>query len=124
MIYLKSKKRVMSTANWQERMGDITIEKFCKDNGYTQFEAPDDLMINLTYFTNGKFDINKYNAALNKEQAELELSAIQVWFNQNDWKVHKMFLGEWTQDDPRAIEYLKEREEKRLRRDELTNQIK
>ena len=51
--------------------------------------------------------------------AEDELLQIQSWFKKNDWKVNKIVIGEWSQDDPRWQEYLKERAIKRARQDEL-----
>ena len=49
-----------------------------------------------------------------KEQAE-----IHKWLEDNDWKVNKITLGEWLEDDPRVIEYKRERLIKRNRLDEL-----
>ena len=51
--------------------------------------------------------------------AKSELLQIQYWFKKNDWKVNKIVIGEWSQDDPRWQEYLKERAIKRARQDEL-----
>lgn len=48
-----------------------------------------------------------------------ELSEIQNWFKENDWKINKIVIGEWTQDDERWTDYLKERKIKRERQDEL-----
>jgi hypothetical protein len=35
------------------------------------------------------------------------------WLADNDWKVNKRFLGEWTQNDPRWIAYLSDRKQAR-----------
>ena len=39
--------------------------------------------------------------------------AVLKWLSENDWKVNKHALGEWTDDDPRWLAYLTERAEKR-----------
>lgn len=55
-------------------------------------------------------------------QTKKELSEIQKWFIDNDWKINKIVIGEWTKDDERWTTYLEERQIKRNRQDEL-NQI-
>lgn len=52
-------------------------------------------------------------------KAKQELKEIKSWFSSNDWKVNKIVIGEWSQDDPRWQEYLNERAIKRARQDEL-----
>ena len=59
-----------------------------------------------------KFDVQKIKHSQ-------ELNEIQKWFSDNDWKINKIVIGEWTTDDPRWQEYLKERTIKRKRYDEL-----
>lgn len=54
-----------------------------------------------------------------KSQKAAELEKIAQWFIQNDWKVNKVFIGEWDINDPRYQSYLKDRAEKRARQDEL-----
>lgn len=117
--YITNNKRVMSTDNWSERMGDITIEQFCEENGYVKFTAPDNIVMRMEYITNNKFDQSKYNARTALIDVLEELNDIIKWFEQNDWKVNKILLNEWPEGDVRRTEYLKEREQKRLRRDEL-----
>ncbi|HNZ77230.1 MAG TPA: hypothetical protein PLE59_01015 [Bacteroidales bacterium] len=53
------------------------------------------------------------------ERKELmkESYEIRQWFQDNDWKVNKRYLGEWTEDDPRWVQYLADREVKRARLD-------
>ena len=34
MKYLVNGKRTITTENWQERMGDISIEDYAKENGF------------------------------------------------------------------------------------------
>ena len=50
-----------------------------------------------------------------------ELSQIQRWFVENDWKPNKIITGEWTTDDQRWLDYLAERAIKRSRQDEIKN---
>jgi hypothetical protein len=47
---------------------------------------------------------------------------IQQWLTENDWKVNKVFLGEWEETDERWLQYLKEREIKRNRLDEISKE--
>lgn len=54
-----------------------------------------------------------------KEALKLELALIQEWFKENDWKVNKISLGEWSETDERAIAYRAERLAKRNRQDEI-----
>ena len=35
------------------------------------------------------------------------------WLTDNDWKVNKVFIGEWTYTDPRWLEYLEQRDQVR-----------
>lgn len=51
--------------------------------------------------------------------AKEELMFIQSWLKENDWKVNKIIVGEWTADDERWLEYLEQRTLKRARQDEL-----
>lgn len=55
-------------------------------------------------------------------QTKKELLEIQKWFNDNDWKINKIVICEWTKNDERWTAYLEERQIKRNRQDEL-NQI-
>lgn len=54
-----------------------------------------------------------------KREYRKELREIQQWFKDNDWKVNKIITGEWTEDDPRWVEYKQERTIKRDRQDYL-----
>jgi hypothetical protein len=56
-----------------------------------------------------------------KIEALAELKKIKQWFNDNDWKVNKVVIGEWELDDQRWLDYLKERKAKRDRQDYLNN---
>ena len=50
---------------------------------------------------------------------EVELMFIRNWLKENDWIPNKIVTGEWSQDDKRWKDYLKERTIKRARQDEL-----
>ena len=52
-----------------------------------------------------------------------ELNSILKWFADNDWKINKIVIGEWQQNDQRWQEYLTERAIKRARYDELILKI-
>jgi hypothetical protein len=54
-----------------------------------------------------------------QDDLKAELTGIQQWFVDNDWKPNKIITDEWTTDDPRWIQYLSEREIKRARQDEI-----
>ena len=51
------------------------------------------------------------------------IAEIQKWLDDNDWKVNKVFLGEWAEDDARWQEYLKLRKEYRAERDALESEV-
>mgnify|MGYP007068808791 CR=1 FL=1 len=61
---------------------------------------------------------------MTRAQILKELFEIQQWLKANDWKVNKFVLGEWAEDDPRWIEYLTTRAEKRARQDLLNFNLK
>jgi len=102
MKYLLKNNRYLSTENWDERMGDISIEEFSQENGYK-------IVV----------DENRKEKLQKKEQYNLELSKIQQWFFQNDWIPNKIITGEWEQNDERWFAYLEQRQLKRTRQDEL-----
>lgn len=52
-----------------------------------------------------------------------ELYQIKQWLANNDWKVNKIVVGEWSTDDERWINYLAERQVKRKRQDELNQTL-
>ena len=56
--------------------------------------------------------------------ARQEKAEILKWLADNDWKVNKVFIGEWEKDDKRWIEYLENRNIKRERLDEIENILK
>ena len=103
----------------EEGTDQETIDMFEKE--FITLDVPDDikdldLLIKYKY-VNGKFV--ESNEILLKKQYNLELIEINQWFINNDWKVNKVFIGEWEETDPRWINYLSERADKRERQDEL-----
>ena len=58
------------------------------------------------------------------KRAEVRKSADQTkadvlkWLSENDWKVNKHTLGEWSDEDPRWLSYLEMRKKKRAEYDE------
>ena len=51
--------------------------------------------------------------------ATQEKAEILKWLADNDWKVNKIVLGEWLEDDERVVGYKSERAIKRARMDVL-----
>ena len=50
------------------------------------------------------------------------LAEISAWFKANDWKFNKVYLGEWTKEDPRWLEYLEQRAAFRAEHENLTKE--
>ena len=48
---------------------------------------------------------------------------LSIWLSDNDWKINKVFLGEWSADDPRWLEYLETRAAVRAELDELNKEV-
>lgn len=81
-----------------------------RNNGYEANITIENNVINVEYIS------------IKIPQEELyqqELISIQKWFYDNDWKINKIVIGEWTTEDVRWIAYLEERAIKRARQDEL-----
>lgn len=55
----------------------------------------------------------------NEMKIRKRLMEIQKWFKDNDWKVNKYAIGEWSPVDERWVEYLKTREAIRAEQDML-----
>ena len=51
------------------------------------------------------------------------LAEIAAWFNANDWKLNKVYLGEWETTDPRWTEYLETRAALRAEHEALTKEV-
>lgn len=54
---------------------------------------------------------------------EAQKEEILAWFSANDWKVNKVFIGEWLETDERWVSYLDERALKRARYDEIETEL-
>ena len=50
------------------------------------------------------------------------LKEIDAWLKANDWKLNKVYLGEWETTDPRWTEYLETRAALRAEHEELTKE--
>lgn len=76
----------------------------------------------------GKFTVLRREPTTEENQKDKEnikqkrLKEIDKWLNDNDWKVNKVYLGEWTQDDPRWLEYLDKRAQLRAEHEILTSE--
>ena len=57
------------------------------------------------------------------KELEGEKADILSWFSANDWKVNKVFIGEWLETDERWTTYLDERALKRARYDEIETEL-
>jgi hypothetical protein len=57
-----------------------------------------------------------------QESKAQRLKEIDTWLKANDWKVNKVFLGEWAEDDPRWTEYLETRAALRAEHEILTKE--
>lgn len=103
MKYLVNGELVITTENWKERMGEITIEQFAKENNFQIY------------------DQKPVQVLQEEKQTEIEneLKQINIWFQQNDYIANKIVTKEWKETDPRWTDYLKHRSEKRKRQDEL-----
>lgn len=102
---------------------------FDENEPYIDVEE-DKIHVKYSQVVNGEFIENKEAYENSIKVKELinsyreELRSIKIWFSGNDWKVNKIIVGEWTTEDPRWLEYLKERDVKRKRQDELNALIK
>jgi hypothetical protein len=95
----------------------------------TEEERKQPLPDKYSYYAvvNGKFTIvrrepNENELAKDKTEAKaIRLAEIDSWFKANDWKVNKVFLGEWEATDTRWLEYLNKRAALRKEHEELTS---
>ena len=89
--------------------------------GFIEIEVADnltdiDILANHIY-NSGKLE--KSQGLINKANLQEEYFEIVAWLNQNDWKINKVFLGEWAETDPRFVEYKEQRVIKRERFDAI-----
>lgn len=59
--------------------------------------------------------LERYRA---KEEARERKTNALIWLAENDWKINKHILGEWSDTDERWIEYVETRAQKRAEIDE------
>lgn len=71
------------------------------------------------YYINGKIVYKDLDKIAIRQNLEREQADILQWLADNDWKVNKVVVGEWTKEDPRWLEYLQERQIKRKRLEEI-----
>jgi hypothetical protein len=75
------------------------------------------------HYENGKV-VYKGLEQIKKRQAnEKEQADILQWLADNDWKVNKVVVGEWEQDDARFLDYKQQRAIKRKRLDEIEKEM-
>lgn len=76
----------------------------------------------------GKFVIERREPTETETSRDLiaarqkRLKEIDDWFKENDWKVNKLFLGEWKVTDGRWVEYLSKRAAMRKEHEELSGE--
>jgi hypothetical protein len=75
------------------------------------------------HYIDGKVVYKKLDAIKQKKAFEKEQADILQWLADNDWKVNKIIVGEWTKEDQRWIDYLNERQVKRNRLDEIESML-
>ena len=103
MKYLVNEKKTISTENWEERMGEISIEEFAKNNGFEIVEGKPDYILKKE----------------EKTKLRNELKEVEDWLTKNDWVPNKILTGEWEETDKRWITYLADRKVYRHRQDEI-----
>jgi hypothetical protein len=76
-------------------------------------------------YVNNKFVLDKKQkeTVVNQQKLYEEKGLILNWFKEHDWIINKVFIGEWTKEDKRWLTYLKERQVKRNRLDQIENEI-
>ena len=80
MKYLINEKRILSTQNWEERMGEISIEAFASNQDYNIVEINENLItipLSKNDFTNREFDIEKYHTRV-KQKHIADLRKLRV----------------------------------------------
>ena len=92
--------------------------KWVVDVDGVEYQEPKDIVEKVLVY------IPYTDEELQIKSATQELNNIKAWFIENDWKVNKIVIGEWTTDDQRWLDYLSERAVKRVRQDELIDLLK
>lgn len=124
----------MIKVNYDEKTGRVIA--FNKDTlpyiEITEKERRQSLTDKYSYYAveAGKFVVKRREPTPEESIADAEAArakrvrAIEKWLFDNDWKVNKIFLGEWSKDDPRWTEYLTTRAALRAEHEELTGGTK
>lgn len=95
---------------------------FDENKPFLELADDEKIFIGYSKVVDGLFYKNEEKYQLLKN-AKLELKEIKEWFLDNDWKINKVAVGEWANNDERYVSYLAERQEKRKRQDELNEVI-
>lgn len=115
-------KRINYELNEKNVIVSYTEVPFDENKPYLELADDEKIFIGYSKVVNELFYRNEeeYN---NLKNAKLELKEIKQWFLENDWKINKVVIGEWSNTDERYVSYLAERKEKRKRQDELIEEI-
>ena len=122
----------MIKVNYDEKTGRVIA--FNKETlpyiEITEKERRQSLTDKYSYYAveDGKFVVKRREPTPEESIADAEaikakrLAEIDKWFKDNDWKIFKLFLGEWKVTDTRWIEYLAKRAAMRKEHEELTGE--
>lgn len=122
-IKIDDKNRVIT------QIADKFAERFTADNKTTFKVAsvPSVERDEVLYFNPTTFSFYTEKVVVTEEQkARMEERKVKnakkqealKWLNDNDWKVNKRILGEWSETDDRWLQYLAERAKMRAQYDE------
>lgn len=122
----------MIKVNYDEKTGRViafnkTIAPYIE---ITEEERKQPLPDKYSFYAvrDGKFVIERRKPTEAEDARDLlvakqkRLQEIDAWFKENDWKVNKLFLGEWKVTDGRWVEYLAKRAAMRKEHEELTGE--
>lgn len=116
-------KKINYVLNENNQIVSYSLIPFDESKPYIEVEDVSKIKLGYSKVIDGEFYSNEGIYILVK-QLRKELKEIQLWLSKNDWKVNKIVVGEWTTDDYRWKEYIKERQEKRNRNDYLIFKLK
>lgn len=109
--------------NENNQIVSYSVIPFDESKPYIEVEDLTKIKLGYSKIIDGEFYSNEGVYDLIKRLRK-ELKEIQLWLSKNDWKVNKIVVGEWTTDDYRWKEYIKQRQEKRNRNDYLIFKLK
>ncbi len=114
---------VYYSLNENQTIKKMSMKPFEGSVGTTEIDnLPIQYYNNFSKVVNGNFVLReteyKHYMDLKKEKQE-----ILQWLSDNDWKINKIVIGEWSTTDYRWTSYLDERYIKRLRLDEVVTLI-